>query len=93
MASCSICDDSPDPQLDCSRCGYKAPRRPAAKLKCLRIVYLNGDVEVRHNVTAIVQDLLLRYWQICPHVGKHLWFVCYRPVRGIFVTPQDTLRS
>lgn len=44
MASCSICDDSPDPRLDCSRCGYKGYNsRRKSKLPFTSVVSLHTN--------------------------------------------------
>jgi hypothetical protein len=59
---------------------------PTVKFKCIRIVYLNGDVDIRHNVT----HMLIRGSFV--YYGQYDWVKRRLDVAQVFVTPQDGYR-
>ena len=72
------------------------------QLKCLRIVYLNGDVDIRHNVIGFdahrtsltISSLQLRRRYLGRNTIVRVTSVggCISPIHYIHCTPQDSYR-
>jgi hypothetical protein len=70
-------------------------------LHCLRIVYANGDVDIRHNVISVelygsyrvIDQLVMRRKRLGKYViVKQSTFGGCERISQVFVTPQDSFR-
>jgi hypothetical protein len=65
---------------------------PSSKpsLHCLRIVYANGDVDIRHNIRDIEIHADTNSVHFLPYGTG--WFSHAYDVAQLFITPQDSFR-